>query len=141
MAFGTTQHLAIDGLRKRILKLDGSITGERASTCCQPSQQYAPILRNIHRVRCGLTSRQRSRKRVPDLRRDLRVRVCSHDITQRVLLLRYEVCCIALAEHKQTLVPEHGECTGCVPGAWVLESRMKCKTSASRTLCGSVFLV
>jgi hypothetical protein len=35
--------------------------------------------------------------------------VSAYDVTQRVLLLGREVLRVALAEHKQALVPQHGE--------------------------------
>ena len=33
----------------------------------------------------------------------------THDVSQRVLLFRREVCRVALAEHERALVPEHGQ--------------------------------
>ena len=75
---------------------------------------YARILRNIHRVRRGFASRRRGGELAPDLGRDLRMRMRSHDVTQRVLLLRREVRRVALAEHEQALVPEYGERAGVV---------------------------
>jgi hypothetical protein len=113
-AWPSEQHNISPLTDKRTQKLEETITRERASSCCQSSQQYAPVLRNIHRVHRGFTSCRRRRELAPNLRPDLRVRVYPHDITQPVLLLRREVSCIALAEHQQTLVPEHGECARCV---------------------------
>ena len=37
------------------------------------------------------------------------MRVCTHDITQRVLLFRRKVRRVSLGEHEQALVPEHGQ--------------------------------
>jgi hypothetical protein len=76
--------------------------------------KYTLVLRDIHRIRRGLASRRCRREFAPNLRRNLRVRMRPHDIAQRVFLLRREVGCIALTQHKQALVPENGERAGCV---------------------------
>lgn len=62
--------------------------------------------------RLRFTSRRRRSELASDLGRDLRVRLLAHDVAQRVLLLRGEVRRIALAEHEQALVPEHGQRSG-----------------------------